>query len=61
MSQTEEEPASEEDVSDAQAQAEHAADGLRGQIAAVRQKIRDAQDTLREHARRENEPKSFKR
>lgn len=41
-----------------QAEAQDAAEGLRGQIAALRQQVRDAQDTLRGHQkRRETRPK----
>jgi hypothetical protein len=42
-------------------EAQRAADGLKDQIAKVRARIRDARETLREHVRREREPKSFKR
>jgi hypothetical protein len=44
----------------AETEANHAADGLRGQIAALRKQVRDAQDTLRDHKRRQ-ETRSFKR
>jgi len=36
------------------AAAEDAAEGLRGQIAALRQQVREAQDTLRDHERRQD-------
>lgn len=36
-----------------QVEANEAAAGLRGQIAALRQQVREAQDTLRDHKRRE--------
>jgi hypothetical protein len=42
-------------------EAQRAADSLKEQIAAVRARIRDAHETLREHARRDEEPKTFKR
>jgi uncharacterized coiled-coil DUF342 family protein len=35
-----------------QAEAQEAAEGLRDQIAALRRRVREAQDTLREHAHR---------
>ena len=63
MSETEEEqrrPGPDE-ASEDHSEAQRAADGLKSQIAAVRRRIRDAQDVLREHARRDKEPKSFKR
>lgn len=44
----------------AESRADQAADGLRGQIAALRKQVRDAQDTLRDHKRRQ-ETRSFKR
>jgi len=40
-------------------QASKAAEGLRDQIAALRQRVRDAQDTLRDHKRRQ-ETRTFK-
>jgi hypothetical protein len=40
--------------------ADRAAVGLRGQIAALRQQVKDAQDTLRDHQRRQ-ETRTFKR
>jgi hypothetical protein len=46
---------------EAHSEAQRAADELKSQIAAVRRRIQDAKDTLQEHARREREPKSFKR
>ena len=47
---------------DAQAQADRASDGLRGQIAALRQQVRDAQDALRgQEQRRKDENRTFKR
>jgi len=45
----------------AQDEAQRASDGLKDQIAAVRDRIRQARDALTEHARRENEGRSFKR
>jgi hypothetical protein len=36
-------------------QAQVAAEGLRDQIAALRRKVRDAQDTLRDHERQRRE------
>ncbi|MGA0606692.1 hypothetical protein ACO2Q0_11875 [Phenylobacterium sp. VNQ135] len=42
-------------------EAQRAADGLKDQIAAVRDRIRQARDALTEHARRENEGRSFKK
>jgi hypothetical protein len=45
---------------EAHSEAEQAAQGLKSQIAAVRRRIREAQETLREHARRERDTKSFK-
>lgn len=47
------------EASDAQSEAQRAADQLTGQIAAVRKRIQDAKDALRRQASRE--PKSFKR
>ena len=40
--------------------ADRAAVGLRGQIAALRQQVKHAQDTLRDHQRRQ-ETRTFKR
>lgn len=37
---------------EAEAHADRAAEGLRGQIAALRQQVRDAQETLKDHQRR---------
>ncbi len=45
---------------EAQANADRAAEGLRGQIAALRQQVRDAQETLRDH-QRQRETRTFKR
>jgi hypothetical protein len=45
---------------DAQGEAQRAADGLRGQIAALRARVKDAQAKLREGEPR-GEPRSFKR
>ncbi|MCR5875233.1 hypothetical protein LRS10_14170 [Phenylobacterium sp. J426] len=45
----------------AQAEAQRAADGLKDQIAAVRDRIRQARDALTEQARRENEARTFRR
>jgi hypothetical protein len=45
---------------DDHAEAERAAEGLRGQIAALRRQVRDAQDTLRDHHQR-REGRSFRR
>lgn len=42
------------------AEANRAAEGLRGQIAALRKQVRDAQDTLRDHKQRQ-ETRTFKR
>lgn len=42
-------------------EAQEAADGLKGQIAALRARVQDAQDTLREHERRKRETRTFKR
>lgn len=42
-------------------EAQRAADGLKDQIAAVRDRIRKARETLTEHARRERETRTFKR
>lgn len=42
-------------------EAQQAADSLKDQIAKVRARIRDARETLREHARRAPETKTFKR
>jgi hypothetical protein len=36
-------------------EADRASDGLRGQIAALRKQVKDAQDTLRDHERRREE------
>jgi hypothetical protein len=61
MSPTEEKrTAPEADDSATDSEAEKAAEGLKSQIDAVRRRIREAQETLREHARRERESKSFK-
>lgn len=45
----------------AQAEGERASEGLRDQIAALRRQVKDAQDTLRDHQRRTDEGRSFKR
>jgi len=45
----------------AQAEAEAASDGLRGQIAALRKQVKEAQDTLRDQERRREESRTFKR
>jgi hypothetical protein len=45
----------------AQAEAQRAADGLKDQIAALRARIQDAKRTLKEHVRREREPRSFRK
>lgn len=37
---------------EAEAKADRAAEGLRDQIAALRQQVRDAQETLKDHQRR---------
>ena len=42
-------------------EAQRAADGLKEQIAAVRDRIREARETLAEQARRTREPRTFKR
>jgi hypothetical protein len=44
-----------EELTPDERQAQHAADNLRGQIAALRQQVRHAQDTLRDHERRRRE------
>jgi len=49
------------EASEAQAEAQRAADGLKDQIAAVRARIRDARETLREHAERQQAPRGSKR
>jgi hypothetical protein len=46
---------------EAHAEADRAAAGLRDQIAALRRRVKDAQDTLREHHRRATETRSFRR
>ncbi|THD79437.1 MAG: hypothetical protein E7812_10245 [Phenylobacterium sp.] len=46
---------------DAQAQADRASNGLRGQIAALRRQVREAQDALRGHEPRKDEIRTFKR
>ncbi|MFN3584308.1 hypothetical protein [Phenylobacterium sp.] len=46
--------------SEAEAEAQRAADGLKDQIAAVRARIRDARETLREHAERQQAPRGSK-
>jgi hypothetical protein len=38
-----------------QSEAQRAADGLRDQIAALRRRVREAQDTLRDHEQRRRE------
>lgn len=55
------EPSDEKAASDGsgEAQANQAAGGLREQIAALRKQVKDAQDTLRDHHRRQ-EGRSFK-
>jgi hypothetical protein len=50
-----------EEQRSAQAEAQRAADGLKDQIAAVRDRIRQARDALTEHARRESEGRTFRR
>lgn len=52
------EPSPAEDA--AHEEAQRAADSLKEQIAAVRARIREAKKTLREHAKREREPRTFK-
>lgn len=42
-------------------EAERAAESLKAQIAAVRDRVRKARETLTEHARRERETRTFKR
>jgi hypothetical protein len=42
-------------------EAQRAADGLKEQIAAVRDRVREARDALTEQARRSNETRTFKR
>ena len=54
-------PETEETADEAQAEANRASDGLRDQIAALRKQVRDAQDTLRDHERRRDENRTFKR
>lgn len=54
-------PEQDEGEPSAQEEAQRAADGLKDQIAAVRDRIREARDALAEHARREKEGRSFKR
>lgn len=46
-------------VAQAEADADRAAEGLRGQIAALRKQVKDAQDTLRDH-HHQRETRSFK-
>jgi hypothetical protein len=58
---SETDPAADETSRKAQAEAEAASDGLRGQIAALRQQVKEAQDTLRDQERRRDEGRSFKR
>lgn len=53
-------PETSDDIA-AQEEAQRAADGLKDQIAAVRDRIRQARETLTEQARREKEGRSFKR
>jgi hypothetical protein len=48
-------------TSEAEAEAQRAADGLKDQIAAVRARIRDARRTLSEHAERQQAPRGSKR
>jgi hypothetical protein len=43
-----------------QGEAQRAADSLRDQIAALRARVKDAQDALRGDQRRHKEPRSFK-
>jgi hypothetical protein len=50
----------ERELDERHAEADRAAEGLRDQIAALRQRVRDAQDTLRKHQRRADERRSFK-
>jgi hypothetical protein len=50
-----------DDASKAQAEAEAASGGLRGQIAALRKQVKEAQETLRDQERRRDEGRSFKR
>jgi hypothetical protein len=45
----------------AEAEAEAASGGLRGQIAALRKQVKEAQETLRDQERRRDEGRSFKR
>lgn len=55
------EPVTEVGAADqAHTEADRAAEGLRGQIAALRQQVKDAQETLRDHQRR-RETRTFKR
>lgn len=42
-------------------EAQRAADGLKEQIAAVRDRVREARETLTEQARRASETRTFKR
>lgn len=46
---------------DAQSEGDRASEALREQIAALRRQVKDAQDTLRDHERRRDEGRSFKR
>lgn len=50
-----------EEQGSAQAEAQRAADGLKDQIAAVRDRIRQAREALTEQAQREREIRTFKR
>lgn len=43
------------------AEGDRASEGLRDQIAALRRQVKDAQETLRDHKRRTEEGRSFKR
>lgn len=45
----------------AQAEGHRVSKGLRDQIQALRRQVKDAQETLREHKRRADEGRSFKR
>ena len=47
-------------ASDGRTEADRASEGLRGQIAALRQQVKDAQETLRDHGRRREDTGSVK-
>jgi hypothetical protein len=55
------ETAADEANEKAEAEATAASDGLRGQIAALRKQVKDAQNTLRDQERRRGESRTFKR